>query len=315
MMQIIDFTADHIEAAARLARQNYEEERGFVPALPPVDKLPDLTYFAENGLGVSALVDGEMIGFLCFYTPWDNAFTTNSRGTFSPVHAHGAVYENRERIYRRLYQSAAEKLVKMGVGCHSVGLYAHDKQAIETFFTYGFGLRCMDAIRPMEPLPDIQHTDCAFREISKKEVDIITPLRKGLSEHLSKSPCFMAETPQDFEAWLKRAIGRDSRVFIAEKNKQAAAFIEVQDGGENFASDNKSMTNICGAFCLTEHRGSGLYQSLLNFMISVLKRGGYTRLGVDFESFNPTAYSFWLKYFSAYTNSVVRRIDEKAMEV
>jgi hypothetical protein len=39
----------------------------------------------------------------------------------------------------------------------------------------------------------------------------------------------------------------------------------------------------------------------------------YTRLGVDFESLNPTAYGFWLKYFDAYTHSVVRRIDEKAV--
>jgi hypothetical protein len=33
-------------------------------------------------------------------------------------------------------------------------------------------------------------------------------------------------------------------------------------------------------------------------------------LGVDFESFNPTASDFWLKYFTEYTHSVVRRIDD-----
>ena len=44
-----------------------------------------------------------------------------------------------------------------------------------------------------------------------------------------------------------------------------------------------------------------------------LKTQGYTRLGVDFESINQTAYGFWLKHFDAYTNSVVRRIDEHAI--
>lgn len=34
-------------------------------------------------------------------------------------------------------------------------------------------------------------------------------------------------------------------------------------------------------------------------------------LGLDFESINPTAYVFWTKYFTPYTHSVVRRIDEK----
>lgn len=43
----------------------------------------------------------------------------------------------------------------------------------------------------------------------------------------------------------------------------------------------------------------------------MLKREGYTRLGVNFESFNPTARVFLLKYFNDYTHSVVRRIDER----
>ena len=73
--------------------------------------------------------------------------------------------------------------------------------------------------------------------------------------------------------------------------------------------------HIRGAYCLPEHRGKGLYQNLLNFTISVLKREGYTKLGVDFESFNPTARGFWLKYFTAYTNSVVRRIDERIIHL
>jgi hypothetical protein len=50
-------------------------------------------------------------------------------------------------------------------------------------------------------------------------------------------------------------------------------------------------------------------------LIQKLKTKRYTRLGVDFESINPTAYGFWLKYFDAYTYSVVRRVDEKILEV
>jgi len=51
---------------------------------------------------------------------------------------------------------------------------------------------------------------------------------------------------------------------------------------------------------------------MLNLLLKKLKTQGYTRLGVDFESINPTAYGFWLKHFTAYTYSVVRRIDESA---
>ena len=40
----------------------------------------------------------------------------------------------------------------------------------------------------------------------------------------------------------------------------------------------------------------------------------YTMLGVDFESINPSGSGFWLKFFHAYTNGVVRRIDERIMQ-
>ena len=85
--------------------------------------------------------------------------------------------------------------------------------------------------------------------------------------------------------------------------------MEVMDEGENFVTEISGMKNICGAFCLPEYRGKGISQSLLDFIISKLREEGYTRLGVDFESFNPTATGFWLKHFTAYTSSVVRRID------
>ncbi|MCI9073092.1 MAG: hypothetical protein HFH80_09920 [Lachnospiraceae bacterium] len=42
----------------------------------------------------------------------------------------------------------------------------------------------------------------------------------------------------------------------------------------------------------------------------MLKAEGYTRLGVDYESINPTAWGFWNKYFEAYTYSLTRRIVE-----
>ena len=51
----------------------------------------------------------------------------------------------------------------------------------------------------------------------------------------------------------------------------------------------------------------------LSLLTQKLKTDGYTCLGVDFESINPNAYGFWLKHFDAYTYSVVRRIDEKAV--
>ena len=204
-MIITDFLRCHLGDASLLALSNYYEERFAVPALPQMDAVPDLAEFADGGLGVAAVDCGKLAGFLCFYPPWDNAFTTAARGTFSPVHAHGAVREGRELIYRRMYQAAAEKLVGAGIASHAVSLYAHDAEAIHALFTYGFGLRCVDAIMLMEPICGAKTCGLTLRELDAGEAPLVRGLRRALSAHLAASPCFMYSTPEQFESWLDRA--------------------------------------------------------------------------------------------------------------
>jgi GNAT superfamily N-acetyltransferase len=104
-----------------------------------------------------------------------------------------------------------------------------------------------------------------------------------------------------------------STFFVAKLEGKIVAYVRAELDGETFICDTPGYLHIKGAFCLPEHRSKGLNQTLLSLLIQKLKPQGYTRLGVDFESINPTAYSFWLKHFDAYTHSVVRRIDEHAI--
>ena len=232
-MKIVDFTHAHIPEATALALASYEEERRHVPALPPIETVPDLTPFANNGFGVAAFEGDKMLGFLCSYPPFDKAFgSTDVRGIFSPMGANGAVKQNRAKIYAAMYQANGAKWVNAEAVAHAVCLYAHDEELQRQFYLYGFGLRCMDAIRPMEVIPCASCEEYKFSELAPNE-----------------------------------------------------------------------------------YRGKGAYQNLLNFTIATLKSEGYTRFGVDFESLNPTAYGFWTKYFTPYTHSVVRRIDENILKI
>lgn len=306
-----------MEAAAELAMAGYEDERRKVPSLPSVAKLPDLAPFADNRLGVAAFEGEKILGFLCCHEPWEHAFQSLAKGTFSPVHAHGCVMENRGKIYQRMYQAAAEKWVKKGIAYHSIALYAHEETALSAFFDYGFGRRCVDAIRMMEPLGiGTPPAGITFREAGGKEKGQVNILHSMLKEHMGKSPCFMGHPVEihkvDAEPVQKEKSG--SRIFTAMDGEKVAAFVEVTDSGENFATQVRDMQNICGAYCLPEYRGRNIYQGLLDYMILCLKKEGFRRLGVDYESFNPTANVFWPKYFEPYTKSVVRRIDECAME-
>ena len=310
MTKILRFSINHIERAKEIALMNYNEERAAVTALPQILECPDLEHFANNGLGVAMFNDSEMLGFLCCYESWDNAFNSTAKGTFSPIQAHGTIAQNRDLIYKGLYQAAAEKWVLHKITYHAIALYTHDSQALNAFLNYGFGLRCIDAIRPLVAFEHKPHEGIVFNEIAKTESAMLREMRRLLKIHLGESPCFMRSSPEDVESWLKRAEKRKTREFVAMQNDKPIAFIEIGDDGETFATEVSSMMNICGAFCLRKYRGKGIVQGLLNYAISALKAEGYDSLGVDFESFNPTASGFWLKYFTAYTGSVVRRIDE-----
>lgn len=310
-MIIVDFTAEHSKAAQRLIGLNYQEEREAVPALPVIETMPDVADFTDKGMGVAAFENGEMLGYLSAYPPIPNAFgTMGISGIWSPLHAHAAVRENRAAIYQRLYQAAAKKWVAQGVISHAITLYTHDDAAVGSFFKYGFGLRCIDAVRALDAQPPLAPSAYRFSELKISEGARITHLRNLLIEHLGLSPCFLHYKKVDEQGAADIAIDRNSRMFIAEDGGAIIGFIEVMEDGENFACDAPDMPNICGACFLPQYRGKGVARDLLNHVMNTLHHDGYKRLGVDFESFNPTASGFWLKYFEQYTSSVVRRIDE-----
>ncbi|MHB8131073.1 MAG: GNAT family N-acetyltransferase [Mobilitalea sp.] len=338
MIKIVDFNHDHIQKALEIAMANYAEARLLVPILPKVDELPDLTHFADNQLGVAAFDGGTMVGFLCAYYPREDAFgTTNVKGTFTPIHAHGVIniqggttfdetidgtanltVNNRDRIYSLLYQEAAKKWVREGILSHGISLYPNDKEAVNSFFYNGFGLRCIDAIRSLEDIPSFEYKlqnikeHLEYCEVPREDYGLLLKLSNELTAHLGDSPTFMKFDPINEEELYRRS-PEGVRYLTVKTEGHYVAYVKISAEGENFVTEDSSMMNICGAYCEPEYRGTGVYHNLLCHLMNILKKDGYQLLGVDCESFNPTARGFWLKYFTEYTHSVVRRIDDKAI--
>ena len=312
-LQIKDFTHAHIEEAMSIALQNYNEERSVTPALPEIESVPDLTPYAENGLGAAAFEGGQMVGFLCSVPPFGNAFrSTDAVGVFSPMGANGAI-GLRGEVYSRLYQAAGEKWAAAGASSHAVCIYTHDLEAQQQFFRLGFGMRCVDAVRGMDsihakPCEEYEFSDCLPEELPR-----LFSLDHKLDAHMALSPCFMLR-PSGTEASFEDEIKCGNPILItAKKGGEVIAFIRAEPDGETFIQDSPGYIHITGAYCLPDHRGRGVSQKLLSLLLSKLKNSGYTRLGVDFESINPPAYGFWLKYFAPYTGGLVRRIDEHSI--
>ena len=313
-MVIVDFTGEHVRAAAALARESYEEERRWVPDLPDLDAPLDLKPFAENGLGSAALEGGELVGFLCAVPPFEQVFgSTDVRGVFSPMGANAFPREGRVETAAALYRHAARKWVRAGAVSHGLCLYAHDESAQRQFFQYGFGMRCVDAVRSLDPVDGPPCEGYEFSELPPEECLRAYPLELLLHQHYLQSPFFMAREPAPEEAFSRAFREEGDRCFLAWFEGRPCAYLRLSAEGETCISETPGYRHITGAFCLPGHRGAGVFPRLLDTAVRTLNSEGFVRLGVDYESINPPAYKFWAKHFSPYTNGLVRRIDERIL--
>ncbi len=314
-MEIVDFKAEHAEAAMRILNENYQAEKRHVPVLPKLHMDAGLMCsMAGNHLGVAAFEGERMLGFLTCKGPFNAFGIPGVRGVFSPLHGNGAVLEGRDTIYARMYQSAAKKWAAAGAASHAVCFFAHDEILRELFYQYGFGLRTVDAVWNIEGI-HVQAPDknVSFRELRQREFSLAYPFYQRIREHLRESPTFFWHPPKGPEEFLGDAKAQGDRFFVAEVKGIAVACYMVSKEGESFISGASDMLNICGAYCLSEYRGRNIAGGLLSFVAETLKNEGVSLLGVDYESFNPAARGFWPKCFTPYTNGVVRRIDECAI--
>lgn len=325
LIQVTDFTRGHIEAALDLARANYEAERACVPDLPPQIPIPDLEPFAQNGMGVAALMDGALAGYLCACAPFARAFrSTDAVGVFSPMHANAVTgtiaARDRAMIYARLYEAAGEKWAGAGATSHAVCVYAHDEAAQTQLFRYGFGMRCVDAMRDVSDpesahMPDASSGASGVRcvELARGAFARAHPLNALLDAHMARSPTFMLRAGASEAEFVREAAEAEARVFAALDGESVVAFLQARRGGETIACDAPGYMHIAGAYCLPGYRGKGVFGDLLGFTVRALREDGCVRLGVDYESINPAAHGFWQKHFRPYTYGLVRRIDEHAL--
>lgn len=277
---------------------------------------PFLTELQWAKLGYALIENGRLAAYLAFYGPFDNLFGNNNQGAWSPLFGNGTEGECRERTASRLLQYALQDMVyERGVSSVAITVSAFDREVLTSHVVNGFGLRCADAARDLSrPLDAACTLPLSFREIDRRDATMLQPFLAEHAAHLAQSPCFLYTD----KAWEGRHIAQrieeGVRFFVAFDEEKPVGYIEVGHEGENLLTYQKAMPSICGAHLLPAYRGTGAQACLLQLICDTLKAEGYTHLGVDYETINPTAQRSWTKYFVPYTYSLHRRIDERVME-
>jgi GNAT superfamily N-acetyltransferase len=305
----------HIHDATMLALTACAHEREHVPALA-AEGLPamlgrSIAKLATGGTGVAALDGDRLLGYLALIGPIEGFW--NSTGCFAPLHGLAVSGDERGRLTSLLFQHAAEPMVARGVDTFAISTYRHDRAIGESLALNGFGIRNADAIRMVDPPIDVPPVPgITYREIAWEDAGPLLPLLNGLVRHLRQSPTFVANDEFTPESFAARREDRQTRHFVAFAGDEPVGYLELTDDGWNVLTTAPDMRNICGAFLAETHRGRGIYDGLLAFTLRTLQIEGVRRVGVDFETMNPTALRFWTRYFDRYTSSYARRIDALA---
>jgi GNAT superfamily N-acetyltransferase len=306
----------YVRAASDLVMAEYIEEKREVPYLPDDEKF--LNYFREaiedlfnTGMGIVAIIDGELIGFIAGYKVEE--FFGKCKGIYSPLYGHGAVKKYRSSIYKKMYQQAADLWTKEAFTTHALTFFAHDKETIDTWFWQGFGLRCVDAIREVSPI-NIKNSDITICKAGAEDILGLEDIHRLHCQYYKKSPIFMIKSEgdpvKDLCAWLEED---NHHLWVAYNKEIPVGYMRIEPESENFISDHSDVMNITSAFVKESERGAHIGAVLLNAIQQWLLQNNYPLCGVDFESINTIGSHFWNKYFTPYTYSLVRRIDERSI--
>jgi GNAT superfamily N-acetyltransferase len=116
---------------------------------------------------------------------------------------------------------------------------------------------------------------------------------------------FEADDAAAFATFLEQS--RNS-VWLALSDGEEAAYMRFEERSFGAASivGSERTVAITGAFTRPEHRGKGAAVALLDAALRDYASRGFTCCSVDFESFNPEAAAFWMKYFEPVCFSMLR---------
>ncbi len=324
-MEILPFQKSDIPAAAALFIAGLKNLRQKLAVLP--DRMENaaivsglLERLVTRSAGVAAYEGDQLLGYLGWWQI-DRFRGSERKAGFVPEWAQAAVDENKPAVIRALYRRAASAWAKEGCDTHAITLLASDCQAIETWFWNGFGLTVVDAVRTTQALnpgaetPAIIPADFVLRKAAPGDAGSLAELESEHARHYEQSPVFMVPfSPNDAGEFRRYLAQPEKHAWLVVKGEKPAGYIRFEaksDGAAEIVSA-PGTTACTAAYVRPAFRGCGISSALLETALAYFRAQGISCCSVDFESFNPEAAAFWMRYFEPACFSLVR-VPEKVI--
>lgn len=315
-IEIVPFQRDHLQDAAASVANRYREERGFNKSLPNQFEdadaiLPLLEGYANGQAGIAAICEKRLIGFLIGLL----ITVRQAKTAYVPDWGHAVDSEGGQKIYQTMYANLARRWVADGYFAHAVTLLAHECGITDAWFSLGFGMVEVDAVRNVNPIEGGK-TEVEIRRAGLEDIDVVLTLRDALERHLAEAPIFIpliTERGRKFyEKWLPDSA---NALWLAYRDSDVVALLELTPSsrlGVLMPVADENTVTIIGAFTKENLRLSGIGTTLLNHSLEWARSVGYKNCAVEFESANITGSSFFRENgFKPVCYSLIRHIDER----
>jgi GNAT superfamily N-acetyltransferase len=322
-MNIKPLDMNYIEAATKLAVDSYLCEQQQVNALfnnkyeAEINK--SIYELFSCNLGVMAFENNELLGYMAFRLSGYEDYKGYKKA-YSPIYGYGIKKDtDRGKIASLLFQYASENLIKLSVRNFEVKVYSHDTEVISSFVLNQFGILCTDAIKNIDtPFCDLNTNILKYCELTKHDIlkhkESLLKLWRCLANHLQASPTYYYGEEFTDDAYWEYINDVNTRLFVAMDEGEIIGIFDASCDGNCFANSDKYTINVGDLYLKNDYRGKNVAQELLQYVSNVLKKENYKRLWVEHGTTNPNAQRFWDRYFSRFTYTLTRNIDERIVK-
>jgi GNAT superfamily N-acetyltransferase len=313
-MKILPLEASHLPAAAEIFVQHYTQQRQAVPTLPdlmtnPAVVIEKLSSLRQHGIALAAVEDDVLLAYMgCWVV--DDFRDMGIKGAFCSEYGHAVREAAKPSVYASLYYSAAAQWAEAGCRIFGASLMAVDEAAREFWFWNNYGMLVVDAIRPIDPLDVPCPPGFSIHKAEADDAPLIAQLDIPHSKHYTRPPVWMIEGPANDEASLRSFLAKPtSNIWFAiDEEQQPVGFMrfEMRSHGAATIVQSPETIAITAVYMQPACRGSGVASAILDAALKHYAAEGFQHCSVDFESYNPPAKRFWMRYFEPVAYAVVR---------
>lgn len=318
--EILAFQKEHREAAAELLAARHRRDRQREPDLPAryenAAETRSLleTWLGEAATGVAALRNSRLVGFLL--SIFD--FPYQTRDVLVPSSGHAVEPEDGYETYRQMYAAISPDWLANGYFMHHIVLPAGDQQALEAWFSLGFGQEGAFGIRDTSPVatPGVAH-DIEIHEAGQEDIGNIVEMVENMWRYHAEAPIFRPHLPEGRE----RSRARHEELLA---NPEAVHFIaycaQRPVGMQAFGPPNPRAAiltpdhciDIAAAYTEPDQRGVGVATALLDQGFAWARERGMERCLSLWYTANLLGARFWLGHgFRPVMYRLTRRIDDR----